>query len=201
MHLPMRRAHEPELPAGREIEIRDRKWIERVQTGDVSAFEEIFGEFSEPLRVFAYRYTGSRDVAEELVQDIFLNIWEHRHTWTVPGPVKPYLFRAARNRIANYFRHAHIERRFGEVLASGNLTGPRAVSDTDHRLYADELERVLGEALAELSERCRQVFTLNREQQLSYSEIADVLQISPKTVEIHMGRALTALRKRLAGFR
>lgn len=53
MHLPMRRVHELESPADREIDVRDRKWIKRVQTGDVSAFEEIFGEYSEPLRIFS----------------------------------------------------------------------------------------------------------------------------------------------------
>jgi len=181
-------------------ESRDRAWIDAVRTGDTVSFEAMFRSYADGLCGFVYGYVGSREEAQEQVQDLFLWIWDHRHEWEVAGTLKTYLYKAARNRAFSWVRHQRVERRF-RLRSVGNI-GARveeAVSpQADQELYAGELADAIDRAVAALPGRCRQVFELNRRQHLSYAEIAEVLHISIKTVEVHMGRALTALRKSLA---
>src|SRR5688500_20273504 len=77
---------------------RDRDWIARIRRGDSTAITEVHAEYGVHLCAYAYRLTGSRDAAEERVQDVFLGIWRSREQWQFTGPVNAYLLRAARNR-------------------------------------------------------------------------------------------------------
>jgi RNA polymerase sigma-70 factor (ECF subfamily) len=171
-----------------------------MRLGDMAAFEALFRAYGNALSGLVYRYLGSADEASELVQDLFAWIWEHRHEWQVRTGVRAYLLQAARNRAKNRLRQRAKEEQFRERSAA--QVGPdvtrRSPWEADHTLYESELAEACDRAIAELSERCRQVFLLNRQQQLSYTQIATVLGISPKTVEIHMGRALASLRESLA---
>ena len=181
-------------------ESRDRGWIDAIRTGDAAAFEAMFRVYADGLCGFVYRFVGSRDEAQEQVQDLFLWIWDHRHEWEVAGTLKTYLYKAARNRALSRVRHQRVEQRFHLRSADDLATGSRATTcaQADQQLYAGELARAIDRAVTALPERCRQVFELNRKNHLGYAEIAEVLHISVKTVEVHMGRALTALRKSLA---
>lgn len=192
----------PESAGGDDAltEARDRAWLARLRQDDITAFEEMFRTYGNSLYGFIYSFVRSPEEAQELVQDLFCWIWEHRRDWEVTRTVRTYLIQAARNRaITRLTRHA-TEKRFIERLAQLGASEEAAHSPVkaDHEVQAHELERAIDEAIVALPERCRQVFLLNRQQRLSYAQIAIVLGISVKTVEIHMGRALAALRKRLA---
>lgn len=192
---PDRQEHSAGLP-----ESRDRRWVEAIRTGETQAFEAMFRAYADGLCGFVYRYVGSRDEAQEQVQDLFLWIWDHRHEWEVVGTLKTYLYKAARNRALSAVRHKRVEQRFqlrAAREAGGRVEAPTGLA-ADQELCAGELESAIERAIAKLPGRCRQVFELNRKQHLAYAEIAEVLQISSKTVEVHMGRALTALRRSLA---
>jgi len=161
----------------------------------------MFRAYGETLCSFVNGYVRSRDEAQELVQDLFLWIWEHRYEWEVPGSLRNYLFKSARNRAISLLRHQQVERTFLARALHMPATTPRAANGTDQRLVAGELAVAINRAIAQLPERCQEVFRLNRQQGLSYAEIAAVLDLSVKTVEVHMGRALAAMREELAEWR
>lgn len=171
-------------------------WVERIRAGDSGAFEALFHTYHAPLCAFAYRYVEARDLAEEMVQEVFLFVWERRETWDVRTSVKGYLFTAVRNAALSYLRHERVVRR-REAETFELFDTPSASAD----LEAAETLVAVQRAVGRLPERCRLVFTLHREQGLTYAEVAEVLGISPKTVEVQMGRALKSLRKALAGLR
>ena len=136
----------------------------------------------------------SRAVAEELVQDVMLELWKRRETLAEESSPQAYLFQATRNRALNHIRHAKIER-----LGEPHATRPEAVDATAHSLVVEEEMLIaVKKAVDRLPERCREVFELSRTHNLKYSEIAATLGISIKTVEAQMGKALKTLREELA---
>lgn len=178
------------------------EWLAQIRASDPVAFEAMFRAYARRLCGFVYGYVRSRDEAQELVQDLFLWIWEHRHEWEVPGSLKTYLFKSARNRAISLLRHREVELHFQQARAGdvGPATSSSGAPPADAMIDARELAGAIEQAVAGLPPRCREVFILKRRQGLSYADIAAILQISPKTVEIHMGRALTTLRKSLEGW-
>jgi RNA polymerase sigma-70 factor (ECF subfamily) len=171
--------------------------VERICAGDERAFETLFRDYHAPLCAFAYRYLGARDVAEEIVQEIFLFIWERRETLDIRGSFKTYLFTSVRNAAVSYLRHERIVRRHEVASAPFLVQGTSA----DRELVHNELKVAVRQAIADLPARCQLVFTLHREEGLTYNEIGKVMGIAPKTVENHMIRALKGLREALAAFR
>jgi RNA polymerase sigma-70 factor (ECF subfamily) len=177
----------------------ERQWLEQVRTGDAKAFEELFRAYAEALCAYVFTYVDSRETAQELVQDLFTRVWQSRHTLDMPRSVRAYLYTAARNRAINYLRDRRVERAFMERARRDELPhgySPSS-SEIEEGIDAATLSEALSAAVRELPLRCREVFTLTREQHLSYAEVAEVLGITRKTVEIHMGRALAILREKL----
>ena len=174
------------------------EWLEAVRAGDPSAFEALFRAYHAPLCSFAYRYLGARDLAEEIVQEVFLCIWERREIWDVRTSVKGYLLTAVRNAALSYLRHERVvRRRQAEVRDFQEVVAP----SPEVRALEAETVVAVRQAIGRLPDRCRLVFTLHREQGLTYAEVAEVLGISPRTVEVQIGRALKSLRKGLASHR
>ena len=185
-------------PDARDLE---QDWVERVRRGDTAALEEMFGAYGGRLCAFAHRWTRSRDTAEEIVQDIFLAIWRNREQWTLgAGMLKPYLFRATRNRVTNEMRRARVAERFAEQSVHEDFAGAvgRRAATPEEEMRQAELRRSVSEAVAALPDRAREIFLLNREQGLTYAEIAALLGVTVKTVEYHMARVFVALRAQLA---
>jgi RNA polymerase sigma-70 factor (ECF subfamily) len=137
---------------------------------------------------FAYRFVGSRDVAEDIVQEVLTRIWQRHEAFDVREPL-PYLCQAVRNQATSYCRQQGVRNRWRDRAALAE-SDPAAENGAD--LVAADLSDAVARAIQALPERCRLVFTMSREQDLSYAEIARVLGISVKTVETHMGRAQTA---------
>lgn len=186
--------------------VASRALVSAVQQGDLDAFRALHGHYVVDLLDFAFSYLRSRDDAEEVVQDLFLWIWEHRHEWSAPGGVRAYLFKATRNRAINRLRQFRVQARFAERVGQEEAGLPRdlrpaTAADPLADLTAAELDAVIRHAVDALPSRRREVFRLVREQHLSYAEVAELLGISPKTVEIHMNHALGALRSRIAEWR
>jgi RNA polymerase sigma-70 factor (ECF subfamily) len=167
-----------------------------VRAGDVVAFEHLFRALHPGLLRYVAHATGSRAVAEEIVQDVFVGIWRRRRTLDPARPVRAYVFRCARNAITNHGKRQRLDRRLRAWLRSR----PRRTATEQDFAATDELAQALSMAVRSLPPRCREVFTLSRDGQLSYAEIADTLGLSTKTVENHMGRALQRLREALRPF-
>ena len=169
--------------------------LERIRAGDSDAFDAVFRANYAALVGSAERILGRRDVAEEIVQDVMLELWRRRETLAVEDSLRGYLFRATRNRSLNHLRHGAIEKRAEPELAANRAENG---SSAHAALVEEEIEVAVKRAVADLPARCREVFELSRMHGLRYSEIATTLGISVKTVEAQMGKALRLLRERLA---
>ena len=167
--------------------------LARLREGNESAFDAIFREQYPGLVVVGTRLLGERALAEEIAQDVLLELWRRRETLVLTGPIRAYLQQATRNRALNRLRQARTAQR-GEVYVRGPSESPAA----DSRAISGELAAAVVRAIASLSEPQREVFEMNRTRGLTYGEIADLLGISVKSVEARMGRALKQLREQLA---
>ena len=181
-------------PSNDEVEL-----IEKIKNGDKPAFKEIFEMYYDSLARFAYRHVQSRTLAEEVVQDVFLWIWENRERWQVNRSLKTYLFKAVRNKAIDYWRKQQTRHSYLDQYSTENEKNPSFI-DLPDNANGDEFLNAARDAIEELPERRRMVYKLSRLEGLTYKEIAEVMEISPKTVETQMSRALDFLRKELSHY-
>lgn len=168
--------------------------VARIRAGERDAFERLFRAWYPRLADHAFRLVASRDVAEDVVQEVFVAVWRNRASLPEEGRLAAYLHRAVRNRSMNAMRRDRTAQAW--VARQGAPEEVPAVAEL--RLEQADLRRALRDALAALSPRAREVFLLSRDGGLTYPAIAETLGISVKTVEMLMGRALKTLRERLA---
>lgn len=165
--------------------------------GDVTAFEMLFRTYYQPLCHYAYSFLQDKEDAEEIVQSTFLMVWEKRDTLAIRTSVRPYLYAMVRNACLNVLKHQKIKQKHaGEAQAMAD----RSHDPVTQTVASNELEYKIKVALEELPEQCRIVFKLSRFEELKYAEIADQLNISVKTVENHMGKALKIMREQLKDY-
>lgn len=175
----------------------DRVRLERIRAGDIAEFEGVFREMAPSLRVYIARYVGAREIAEDLVQDLFLTLWRNREALDIHAPIAHYLFTAARNRALNHLKHERVVTRFQRAPMLAAEYAPVA----DEALLEAELARRIQEAIERLPKRARLIFTMSRQRKMTYQQIAQELDLSVKTIETQMGRALRSIRLYLRDFR
>lgn len=170
-------------------------WAKRLADEDHRpSFAALFEAFYAQLVRFAFAYAPPKENAEEVVQDVFLTIWERRRTLPDVQNLRAYLFAATRNRCFRQHRRYPFDFvSLGEPDALHTTTAP----DPEYLLVATETQRAVERAVAALPPRCRLIFQLVREQGLSYREAAEVLDLSPRTIEAQMGIALRKLSEAL----
>lgn len=169
---------------------------ETIRLGDEAVFEQVFRLHYAALCRFASGILSDAENAEEIVQDVFARIWEKRATLSITVSVKSYLFRAVHNGCITFIQKQKKNMRLEEA---GLKIMHRSTGETPP-IQQQELEQAIGEAIGSLPAQCRRVFELSRFEELKYSEIATALNISVKTVENQMGKALRILRERLSPF-
>lgn len=170
--------------------------IQLIKSGDLEKFKSVFLKFWNPLIHFSYRFVKDKDIAEDLVQDTFMQIWSNLSEINTEKNFKTYLFTAVKNRSLNHLRHSNI-------IADSHEFLKLHISETsspDKTFDENELAEVITTAISKLPERCRLIFTMNRFDHLTYKEIAAILNISIKTVETQMSRALKFLRANLSRY-
>jgi RNA polymerase sigma-70 factor (ECF subfamily) len=172
----------------------DRELLARLRARDQGAFDAIFRAHYAVLVGLGESMLQSRAAAEDVVQEVMLELWRRREEVMIQESLRAYLVRSTRNRALNQIRHANVQRK-----AEPELARDEAVSATGaSQVVAHELREAIAAAIAELPPACREVFMLSRAQGLRYAEIAATLGISVKTVESQMGKALRHMRSRLA---
>ncbi|GAG28512.1 unnamed protein product, partial [marine sediment metagenome] len=163
-------------------------------TLDKTTFERLFKDEFKGLVLFAIQYVKDYEAAREIVQVAFIGLWDKRDQIDPSRQVKSYLSTTVRNRSLNYLRD---NKKFDTRLLTQENLYPLASYEQADRLVEKELKERIQEAISELPEKCREVFLLSRNEHLKYQAIADQLQISVKTVETQMSKALQHLRIRL----
>ena len=162
--------------------------------GNQPAFEMIFKTYYKPLCHYAHSFLNDKNEAEEVVQTTFIKIWEKKNELNIQSTLKAYLYSMVRNGCLNVIKHEkvkqlHAQRHVQETERSRELV--------DEKVLSNDLESKIYLAMKALPEQCRLVFQLSRFEELKYQEIAYQLQISVKTVENQMGKALKIMRTQL----
>lgn len=176
-------------------ELNDHNLLQRLRSGDETAFDAIFRAHYAALVGLAERILRQRAIAEEVVQDVLAEVWRRRQEIVLSESFRAYLYRATRNRALNHIRHEKVVER-SAVYQSRDPAPPRGLAVAAER----EIDAAVQRAVQSLPDRCREVFVLSRGHGLRYTEIATTLGISIKTVEAQMGRALRTLRRELSAW-
>ena len=161
------------------------------------AFEIIYKRHAVKLLSVAVKKVDDYDTAQELVQDVFLSLFELRDSLNANISVQAYLYIALKNRILNHYRHQSVQKRYEQYVA---LQSPALVENVVAQLQGKELEIQINEEIKKLPLQCRTVFLLSRKDGLAYKEIATQLDISVNTVEQHMRKALRILRTSMSDY-
>ena len=154
----------------------------------------IFRTYYRSLCQYAYSFLSDKDEAEEIVQSTFISVWEKRGALQIETSFKSYLYRMVRNACLNEIKHEKVKQQHAAYQVA---FGESSVESVNQTVIRNELEWKIQEAMKTLPEQCRLVFQLSRFEELKYAEIAEQLQISVKTVENHMGKALKMMREQL----
>ncbi len=156
-----------------------------------------FKTYYQPLCHYAYTFVQDKDEAEEIVQSTFMSFWEKKEGIEIRTSSKSYLYSMVRNACLNVIKHEKIKlKHANEELAIAE----RAHESVSQKVMANELELHIQQALEKLPEQCRLIFKLSRFEELKYAEIADQLNLSIKTVENQMGKALKIMREQLKDY-
>jgi len=193
------------------VDPQDGELVLRIAAGDESACEALYLAYRAPLWRFAYGYVRSREVAEELVQDVFLSLWRNRADGDARACIRAWLYAAVRNQALNHLRHERIVTRLGERAANERTDPHRAKAqgaeggiamgapspDAQLTVEAKELDEAVTRAVAVLPERRRLAMTLRWKHDLSPMEIARVLGTTPESVRVLLTRARQELAQLL----
>ncbi len=171
--------------------------ISSIKNGNEAAFEKVFKTYFRNLHAFAYTFMKDDSIAEEIVQNVFFRIWEKKEQLQIDDSLKAYLYRSVHNESLNHLKHLKIKNSF-QLQYSGNMESSN--QDASNQMVAAELENDIQKAISELPPQCRTIFQMSRFEQLKYQQIADQLNISIKTVENQMGKALKVLRSKLVEY-
>lgn len=164
----------------------------KIRNSEKAAFQELFERYAPRIYQFSVSYLKSSPDAEELVQEVFLKIWEKRDTLDQSKNIKAYIFKIAVNSIYDYIRRKNIENSFSD-FAQANFE--RTTEHTWHSIIFDEMTTKLTRLKARLPEQQRNIFNLSKEEGLTNDEIAEKLNLSKRTVENHLYRAVSFLKE------
>lgn len=175
-------------------QLEDSELMECLSHDDRKAFEHIFRTYYQDLCRFGVTYVKDMDVSEELVQQIFINIWERRYELSISTSMKSYLFTAVRNKSFNYLK-LQLPKEYKKVDIDD--VGFIDTSNKEEDIVFEDLKEYVAKAIDTLPGKCKTIFNLSRNSGLTYKEIAEELDISVKTVENQIGIALKKLREQL----
>lgn len=171
--------------------------VEEITVNEEKAFELLFKAHYHALHAYAYTMLKDEMMAEEVVQNLFLKLWERKQQLYEQPAVKAYLYKCVYHDCLNHIRHQKVQMRYAAHTVNHHQSLAEEASATAE---LSELQRQIDRALNDLPQQCRTVFQMSRFEDLKYREIAAQLNISVKTVENQMGKALKILRSKLADF-
>ena len=173
---------------------KDSEIAGRIRKGDKTEFESLFRSYYVSLVNYAKTLVRDHDTAEEIVQDLFVRIWQNKEKFKIKSSLNGYLFRSVHNRCIHNIEHLKVVSRHAETET---MHYDNSVEDPSEILQYKDLQLRIARTLKRLPERSAEIFCMSRFDGLKYNEIAEKLSVSVKTVEVSMGRALKEFRKEL----
>lgn len=172
-------------------------FIQGINQKQVAAYEELFRRFYRYMVVYANRFVSRKEIAEDLVQELFVNIWESDKQFNSYHGFRTFLYNALRNSCINYLKHEDTELRYiQKMIEEKKEEEAEEISGENYHLVREEMYRLLHEAIELLPDKCREVFKLRLEGKKN-EEIAALLHISVETVKTQNKKALRFLREEL----
>jgi RNA polymerase sigma-70 factor (ECF subfamily) len=179
------------------MELTDTAIIQLLKDRDETGFEHVFKHHFKNLYRYALTILQDHDQAEDIVQNIFYKLWDKIDALHFPDSLASYLYKAVYNESLNHLKHKKVRRTYQTYITS---TTKDQTEGAHRKVMFSELERRLHAAINDLPEQCRTIFQMSRFEELRYLDIAHRLNISVKTVENQMGKALKQLRVKLVDY-
>jgi RNA polymerase sigma-70 factor (ECF subfamily) len=178
----------------KEKQICDFELISRIKEGDESAFRIVFDLYSSKLYAFSYRFLKEKEPCQEVVQEVFLNLWINRAKLDTQYPIAPYLYTITRRLTLNVLRHVATSQ---SAMDKMWLNVKKVSNETEEEVFSEDLSRFTEQVLSKMPKQQQLIFRMSRHQELSYDEIAEELNLSRNTVKNHLVAALKTLRTQL----
>jgi RNA polymerase sigma-70 factor (ECF subfamily) len=175
------------------LKVDEKHIIKGIRAGRESAYALLFKKFYRPLSVFATTYINDQDSAKEIVQDLFVHLYENRRVLVISTSLKSYLYQSVRNRCLNHLKRTQVERKHLDQAALEQ----RSTEDLEAKIAETELEYGIFRVISELPPKCQKIFRMSRVHGFKNKEIAEELGISVRTVETQISNALKVLREKL----
>jgi RNA polymerase sigma-70 factor (ECF subfamily) len=169
----------------------------KLTSGDKEAFSAIFSAYYREMVMFAAGFTHDSVSAEEIVQETFIKLWEVHESLINIGSLRSYLLKSIQNRCIDCYRHNKIRRLYDEEVINNTVLFEY---NTDNYILRSELEGQINKAMHLIPAECAEAFRMNREEGLKYQEIAEKLNVSLRTVEVRISKALHLLREHLTDY-
>ncbi len=180
------------------MESKEKYIIEGLRSGRESAYRQLFDQYYQKLVVFAYKYLEDLESARDIVQEFYLYLYESRHSISIQTSLKSYLYSAVKNRCLNQVKHEQVKEKHRNMSRSeANVSDP----DLEEIMDAVELEARVYEIVSKLPEKCRQIYIMSRVDGKRNRDIADELNLSVRTVETQISKALKFLKNSLLPLR
>lgn len=175
--------------------LEDKILLSFVQKGKTEAFRALYERYWETLYVHARAMTFCEDTAKDIVQELFVELWDKKENLIIQISLKAYLYRAVRNKVLNTYAQHKIHEKYVSALAQYNEVGENR---TDHLLRENLVKERIDEEISALPGKMRQIFEMSRNENKTHKEIAEELNISDKTVKKQVSNALKILKSKLA---
>ena len=168
--------------------------VDLIRQDDEKAFSTIYKRYSMPLYVHANRFIRDREETKDILQKVFVKIWDIRNKLPTDIKLSSYLYQIVKNELINHISHSKVVDKYLESMSSYAVS---YVADTDHVIRKKQLQDIIEKEIQNLPDKMREIFQLSRTQYLSHKEIAEKLGISEKTVKNQISNALNLLRNKL----
>jgi len=165
--------------------------FKKIKDGDIKAFETLFRSYYEPLCRYAFHFVENMETSEEIVQDLFYILWKERDNLQIFTSVNGYLYRSVKNKSLQYLEKLMVREAHLNIFTESSIVENHTPQE---ELEYKELEQLIEKTICRLPGRRQKIFRMNRMEGKKYSEIAQELQISIKTVEAEVSKALVELR-------
>ncbi|GGH14160.1 RNA polymerase sigma-70 factor [Sphingobacterium alkalisoli] len=174
--------------------LSDEILVDLIRQHDEKAFAVIYQRYSAPLYAHAYGFVHDREEIKDILQKVFVKIWDLRTQLPDQVKLSSYLYQTVKNAIINHIAHSKV---VDNYLANISHYSKNYIADTDHHIREKQLQEIIDYEISQLPKKMREVFELSRSQHLTHKQIAEKLGITEKTVKNQITNALKLLRSKL----